>query len=242
MTKIWAHRGASASAPENTMPAFELAIEQGADGVELDVQRSADGELVVIHDERIDRTSGASGRVVDLTLEELRRHRYGAGMEGFDDAQLPLLAEVLELFAPTEMVVNVELKTSIEWYPGIEHEAWRVVEESAMGERVIFSSFNHYTLLGLRERVAPWQLGLLFSDVIVEPWSYAVELGMGALHPGYYLLQQPGYVERAHEAELAVHTWTVDDPVHLQLVAGSGVDAIVTNTPDVARRTLGLGG
>ena len=232
MTAIWAHRGASAYAPENTIPAFELAIEMGADGVEFDVHRTADNHLVVIHDETIDRTSDGAGRVVDMTLDELRRHDYG------DGATIPLLAEVLELFRPTGMLVNAELKSSIEFYPGIEHDVRGVVEEMGMAERVLYSSFNHYTLAGLRDHVAPDKLGLLLSNGIFEPWEYARRFGAGALHPGFFLLQQPGYVEAAHEAGVRVNAWTVDEPEHIRFVASLGVDAIVTNVPDVAREVL----
>lgn len=232
MTKIWAHRGASAYAPENTLPAFELAIAQGADGVELDVQRTADGHLVVVHDETVDRTSNGTGKVVDLTLAELRRLDFGGG------GRIPLLDEVLRLCAPTAMVVNVELKTSIELYPGIEQEAKEVVEAAGMGERVVYSSFNHYTLAGLRGQVVPEQLGLLLADGIHEPWDYARRFGAGALHPGLHLLQLPGYVDRAHDVGLLVHVWTVNDPKHLALVAAAGVDAVITNYPDAAAAAL----
>lgn len=236
MTKIWAHRGASATAPENTIEAFELAVAMGADGVELDVQRTLDGQLVVIHDETIDRTSTGTGAVVGQTLEQLRQHDYANGMPGFADVQLPLLGDVLDLLAPTPLVVNVELKTSIELYPGIEAEALDVVAAAGMADRVIYSSFNHYTLAALRDRVPRERIGLLFSNAIVEPWAYATQFGAGALHPGLHLLQLPGYVERAHEAGLRVHTWTVDDPSHMRLVQTLGVDALITNHPDEAAR------
>lgn len=238
MTKIWAHRGASAVAPENTIPAFETAIAMGADGVELDVQRTADGELVVIHDETLDRTTSGSGRVVDRTLDELRALDASNGAPAFTGIRIPTLAEVLELLAPTGMRVNVELKTSVEFYPGIEAEALALVEDAGMTERVVWSSFNHLTLLPLRGRVPAANIGLLLSDVTVEPWRYAREFGAGALHPGLHLLQVPGWVDAAHEAGLAVHVWTVDEPAHLQLVAAAGVDVIITNRPDDARTVL----
>lgn len=214
------------------MAAFEKAIEMGADGVEFDVQRSADGHLVVIHDETVDRTSDGTGRVVDLTLDELRRLDVGGG------ERIPLLAEVLELFEPTSMVLNVELKTSIVPYPGIEQDAIGVVDDARMAERVLYSSFNHYTLAAMRGQVPAAYLGLLMADGIHEPWDYARRFGAGALHPGYHLLQLAGYVEKAHDAGLRVNTWTVDDPDHIRLVASLGVDAIVTNRPDVATGLL----
>lgn len=235
MTSIWAHRGASATAPENTIAAFEEAIRLGANGVELDVQRTADNHLVVIHDETIDRTSSGTGKVVEQTLAQLRTHRYANGFAGFDDAQLPLLSEVLELLKPTGLVVNIELKTSIERYLGIAQQTRQLVEEFGLGDRVLYSSFDHYTLLDLIGQVPRESVALLFADGVVEPWRYAVELGAGALNPGLHLLQQPGYVERAHEAGLKVNVWTVNEPGHIAAVKALGVDALITNYPQRAR-------
>ena len=120
MTAIWAHRGASAYAPENTIPAFEQAIEMGADGVEFDVQRTSDGQLVVIHDETINRTSNGFGRVVDLTLEQLRLCNFSNGFVGHRKVQIPTLREALDLLGPTGVRINIELKNSVELYPGME--------------------------------------------------------------------------------------------------------------------------
>ncbi|WP_158676484.1 glycerophosphodiester phosphodiesterase [Tessaracoccus sp. OH4464_COT-324] len=236
MTRIWAHRGASGTAPENTLPAFGRAIQLGADGVEFDVQRTADGHLVVIHDETIDRTSTGTGPVVGLTLEQLRRHSFHNNMPGFEGTQLPLLAEVLELYRGTPATVNIEFKTSIERYPGIAEQARLLVEELGMAEQVLYSSFDHYTLLELIGRVPREAVALLFADGIVEPWRYATQLGAGALHPGLHLLQQPHYVERAHESGLKVNVWTVNEPEHLAAVRALGVDALITNYPERATR------
>ena len=107
MTKIWAHRGASAYAPENTLPAFKMALDQGAHGIELDLQRTVDGVLVVVHDETIDRTSNGFGRVADLTLDELRRCDFSNGFIGHRNVRIPTLTEVLELIAPTDATLVV---------------------------------------------------------------------------------------------------------------------------------------
>ena len=120
MTKIFAHRGASAYAPENTLPAFELAERQGADGIELDVQLTKDGEVAVIHDEKIDRTGTGEGFVRDFTLAELKSLSFHNQMEEYRGVKIPTLREVLELVKPGNMAVNIELKTGIFWYPGIE--------------------------------------------------------------------------------------------------------------------------
>ena len=121
MVKVWAHRGASGYAPENTMAAYEYAAALGADGIELDVQLSADGSLVVCHDETIDRTSDHKGYVKDYTLQELRSMSFGKlhPEYGAGDAKIPLLEEVLAyVHDETRMVINIELKTGVFFYPG----------------------------------------------------------------------------------------------------------------------------
>ena len=149
--QVYAHRGASAYAPENTLPAFALAMEQGADGIELDIHLTKDGELVVIHDEKVDRTTNGTGLVKDYTLAELRGLCADNGMEGFSEARIPTLREVLALVKPSDMMVNIEIKTGILWYDGIEEKALRLVQDMGMQDRVIWSSFNHYST---RSRVA----------------------------------------------------------------------------------------
>lgn len=214
------------------MPAFELAIQMAADGVELDVQRTADGQLVVIHDETIGRTSNGVGKVVDLTYEELRHVDFSNGFAGRRNTRIPLLREVLELFQPTNMVVNVELKNTRELYPGMESDVLAAIDDAGMRERVVISSFNHFSLVNLRDRVAPEQLGMLYSDGLYDPWRYAQVLGAGALHPNFLALQQPGYLWLAHEAGVKVHAWTVNNDEEAAALAGLGVDAIITDFPD----------
>ncbi len=238
MTSLWAHRGASAYAPENTIPAFKQAVDMGADGVELDVQRTADGHLVCIHDETINRTSNGFGKVVDLTLEQLRLCNFSNGFVGHRNVQIPTLREVLELLAPTGVTINVELKNTVELYPGIENDALKLVQEADLLDRVIFSSFNHFSLANLRGAVPPRNLALLYSDGLYDPWKYAQFFGAAWLHPHYYMLQMPNYMWLAHEAGIGVNTWTVDRDEDIQRLAQLGVDAIITNFPDRARRQL----
>ncbi len=121
-TKIWAHRGASGHAPENTLEAFELAVRQGADGVELDVQLTRDGELVVIHDEEVDRVSGVKGFVKDFTLAELKKLNVNRPCPKYENVRIPTLREVYELLRPSGLEINVELKTGIFFYSGIEEK------------------------------------------------------------------------------------------------------------------------
>ena len=125
-TKVWAHRGASAYAPENTLEAFQLAVDQKADGVELDVQMTKDGKLVVIHDGTIDRTSDGHGRVMDHTLSELKKMKFNRTHPEYADATIPTLAEVYELLKPAGLEINVEIKTGIIFYPEIEERLYRL--------------------------------------------------------------------------------------------------------------------
>ena len=151
MTKIFAHRGASAYAPENTMEAFHLAAKQGADGIELDVHVTKDGEVVVTHDEKIDRVSNGSGFVKDMTLRELKRLSFHNHMESYVGAGIPTLREVLEFVKTTTMAVNIELKTGLYWYPNIEEKTVALVHELGMQDRIIYSSFNHHSIAKLKE-------------------------------------------------------------------------------------------
>ena len=126
MAKVWGHRGASGYAPENTMEAFALAVEMGAYGIELDVQMSADGKLVVCHDERIDRTSNGSGAIAALSYEKLAQYNYHAGFSAETFYRLPLLEEVLELLKPTALHLNIELKCdSLVRYEGMEVDVYK---------------------------------------------------------------------------------------------------------------------
>ncbi len=239
MTTIWAHRGASATAPENTLAAFRLAHELGADGVELDVQLTADGHVVVIHDETLDRTTTGGGPVVARTLREIKRLDASNGREGYPGEQVPTLDEVLQLVGPTGMSVNIELKNSVEPYPGLEQAALRIVETVGMAERVIYSSFNHISATQLARSSQPSRVGLLFSDVLAEPWDYAQRLDMAALHPHWkYVKFVPETIERCHALGMAVNVWTVDSPDMIRRLVDLGADAVITNRPDEARAAL----
>lgn len=233
MTKIWAHRGAAADAPENTLPAFQLAFDQGADGIELDVQRSADGVLVVCHDETIDRTSDGSGAIAELTLAELRRHDFSNGRTGFAQVPIPTLAEVLELVRGSNWVVNIELKNSIVAYAGMEAEIDALVQSMGLADQIWYSSFNHLSLARLAELGTPVRLGALYVEQLVRPWEYVVGFGGSALHPMAASVDAE-LVCAAHGIGVRVHPWTVDEPEQLAALMAAGVDAVITNRPALA--------
>lgn len=234
-TQIWAHRGASGYAPENTMEAFEKAIEMGAEGFELDVQMTKDGELVVTHDEEISRVSDGCGRVVNLSLEELRRLDFSQPKPGFGRCRIPLLSEVLELARDRGIVVNCELKNSVCPYSGMEERVLALVERLGMNEQIWYSSFNHYSMLHLRQLNPGAKTGLLYGDsILYEPWYYGLRAGVQALHPDFHTLLLANVVPASHQNGLRIHTWTVNKPENMERMLEIGVDAIITNYPDLA--------
>lgn len=235
MAKIYAHRGASGDAPENTMEAFELAAHQGADGIELDVHLSRDGEIVVIHDETIDRVTGAWGTVGSMSLAELKRYAYNRTHPQFAHAAIPTLREVFEWARPLGMAVNVELKTSPIAYEKLEEKCIELAAKMGMEKLVCYSSFNHRSLLTVKTLDASLPCGLLYEAVMVRPWEYAAALGMDAIHPQFWQLMEPGVVEDTHAAGLAVNPWTVNREVELSRVFDTGVDMVITNFPARAR-------
>ena len=236
MTHIWAHRGARREALENTLPAFERAIRQGADGVELDVQLTADDIMVVIHDETVDRTTNGSGAVAGHTLAELQLLDASAGMPGFGGTRIPTLADALDLLLAAGLVINIELKNACEEYPGLERKVLEAVASAGAADQVVLSTFNHYSLKTLQELGAVSELGMLFSDPLYSPWRYASTLKVKAIHPPIGCVLGPAYVRCAQEEGLAVRPWVANDDGELRRLFKWGVDALFTDLPGHARR------
>lgn len=236
---VYAHRGASGYAPENTLEAFSLAVEMGADGVELDAHLTRDGEIVVTHDERIDRVSDGSGRVADMTLAELKRFRFNRTFPEYSGATIPTLREVFELLGPTGLHINVELKNSCIDYPGLERKVIELAAEENILDRIIFSSFNHYSMLRVKRIDSSLYCGLLYEATMVSSWDYAAGLGMDALHPHFSEVLLPGgECGRAHALGIEVNTWTVNAEEDIRSVIRAGADRIISNYPDRALRIL----
>ncbi|WP_058304554.1 glycerophosphodiester phosphodiesterase [Gorillibacterium timonense] len=236
-TKIFAHRGAAGNAPENTMAAFRLAVEQGADGIELDIQMSKDGELIVIHDETLDRTTDGTGLVVARTAAELRELNAAKQMPEYPVERLPFLREVLEFLQPTALELNIELKNGIILYEGMEEKVIALVREYGMESRVIFSSFNHYSLVKLADLAPDIERGILYTAGLYEPWNYARLMGASALHPYFYSVY-PEIVQGAHAAGVKVRPYTVDEEAVMKRMLACGVDGIITNYPARLKRVM----
>lgn len=234
MTQIWAHRGASGYAPENTLEAFALAVEQKADGVELDVQLSKDGEIVVIHDETINRVSGQQGFVKDFTLEELRKLNVNRTIPGYREVSIPTLKEVYELLKETGLIINVELKSSIIWYSQIEEKVLALTKEMGMEEKVIYSSFNHYSIKKIKTMEPEAQTGILYSDVLCGIADYCKSVGADALHPLYCHRFMKSVFEEYLESGIPLHVWTVNEKEDMEFFIQKKIDAVITNYPDKA--------
>lgn len=237
-TMVWGHRGASHYAPENTLPAFQLAINQKADGIELDVQLSKDKELVVIHDETIDRVSDGRGYVWDYTLKELKQFNVNKHFPQYGKVSIPSLEEVYQLIKPTNLIINVELKTSPYFYPGIEEKVIEKTYKTGMEKRVIFSSFNHYSIANIKALSKDVKTAILLSDVIVDAPSYALNLGVDAIHPTLYYLQVPDLIKESKEKGMGIHVWTVNEEEDIKKLIEYEVEAIITNKPDYCRKII----
>jgi glycerophosphoryl diester phosphodiesterase len=232
---IIAHRGASAAAPQNTLAAFRKAMELGADGVELDVQLSADGAVVVIHDFAVDKTTDGMGRVAAKTLAELETLDAGAKFSPqFAGERIPTLAQVFEALEG-KLLVNVELKDFNPRRSVLAAAVVEVIRKHAMEKRVLFSSFNPFALRAVKRLAPEIPAGLLYApDLAIylrRAWL-APLVPHEVRHPKSSMVTaQTMKWYRAHG--LRVNAWTVDDPAEMRRLIALGVDGIITNKPDV---------
>ena len=237
--KVWAHRGASNYAPENTIEAFRKAIEMKADGIELDVQMTKDGQLVVLHDETLDRTSTGTGWLKDYTLEELRHYNFNKNYRELGIMSIPTLEEVYQLIEPTDLTINVELKNSVIFYEGMEEKVLALTRQYGLENRVWYSSFNHYSLQKLKKLDSSVRTGMLYADGIVDAPLYArKQIGVDAVHPAIYGVLYPNYMAQCREKQLRVHVWTVNEEEYMRMLCEMRVDALITNDPVLARKVV----
>lgn len=230
---IIAHRGASAYAPENTLAAFRKAIELGSGGIELDVHLSKDSKVVVIHDERVERTSTGSGFVKDLTHNEMSCFDFGNWFsDEFTGERIPLLEEFLKLVKGFDGLLNIEIKNDRVQYPGIEEKVLELVHKYEASDKVIISSFNHYSLVKIRNLDNKVKTGVLYMELLYRPWEYAKTIGANAIHPYFYAINED-IVRGCIENGVEVNVFTVDDIEKMKFLAAIGVTGIITNVPDL---------
>lgn len=231
MALNFAHRGFKAQYPENTMLAFKKAVEAGCHGIELDVQLTRDGGLVIIHDEDTRRTTGRPGPVGRATLEELRMLDAGEG------EKIPTLEEYLDWVAGEAITTNIELKNSICRYEGMEEKVIEAVESRGLGSRVILSSFNHYSMQKCKQLAPQLKCGLLYDCWLLDAGAYAQKYGMDFVHPHFGYLA-PDIVAEFRQSGVGVNTWTVNERADMERMLALGVDAIITNDPALLAEVL----
>jgi glycerophosphoryl diester phosphodiesterase len=235
---LLAHRGASADAPENTLAAFQEAVAQGADGVELDVMPCGSGEMVVCHDERLDRLAGQPWVVGETSWWKLRGVDVGSRL-GFAPARIPLLEEVLDALPP-HFLINIELKCERGDDGGLSVRVAELVRRRGLGERVILSSFNPLCLFRVASAAPELRRGYLIDpDKRWAPQAYLVRplVASHSVHP-YHADCTPERVEAWRRQGLRVAVWTVDDPVRARELEEMGVSYLITNRPGVLRQAL----
>jgi glycerophosphoryl diester phosphodiesterase len=230
-----AHRGASAAAPPNTLAAFEEALERGADAIEFDVRLCADNVAVVMHDATVDATTNGSGRVANMTLAELKRLDAGSSFDAaFAGERVPTLIEVLETVGD-RLLLNIELKSEDLLGDRLEQAVVDAIDQSALGARVLISSFNPLALRRIQQISPHLATALLYTPAtrasvrvgrLISPGHY------GALHPHHTLVDERS-MRWARQHDYSVHVWTVDDVGEMQRLISCGVDGIITNVPEV---------
>ena len=233
---IFAHRGASAVAPENTLAAFQGALDLGVEAVELDVQLNADQHVIVIHDDAVDRTTDGTGSVKELSLEALKSLDAGSGFSSqFAGESIPLLDEVFELYG-RKLFINIELKNYATPFDALPEKAVNLVKQAQLQDWVMFSSFNPIALNRVRKLLPETPIGFLtstgfwglISRVIFTDW-----LSPHAIHPHKQDVTED-FVVRQRKAGRLVNVWTVNKIEEMKYLTRLGVDGIITDHPSRA--------
>jgi glycerophosphoryl diester phosphodiesterase len=230
LPKIFAHRGGRKSTPENTAAAFKNSMHLGVAGIELDIQRCATGEIVVIHDEDINRTTNGAGLVKDISLAELKRISAGSWFDQkFASENVPTLQEVLEII-DGNLILNIEVKNAPVSYDGIDDDLLELLSHYQHPDTIIVSSFDHKLLLKISQKT-DIAIALLAECVFFDLQAYATTLGASFWHPPYDVVR-PELVEEAHANGLLVNVWTVNDERKWRKLIDMGVDGIITDDPE----------
>jgi glycerophosphoryl diester phosphodiesterase len=228
--QVISHRGGRKWAPENTIVAFKKSLDVHADGIELDIHRCKSGELVVIHDENVGRTTNGTGLVKDLTYAELRRLGAGAWFHSeFKSEHLPLLSEVLELI-DGKALLNIEIKNAPVGYPGIDDDLIKLLATYKHADKIVISSFDHELLQRIHKKAPQYKVAILVDGLLVDLGKYASIVGAKSWNPGFELIRADN-VAQAHKDGLEVNVWTVNKPEQWKAAVEMGVDGIITDNP-----------
>jgi glycerophosphoryl diester phosphodiesterase len=238
-TLVFGHRGASAYAPMNTLPAFELAAQQGADGIELDVWLCGDKRsLVILHDSTVDHTTDGSGVVYQKTLDELRELDASNRFEQYKGVQIPTLDEVFETVG-NRLFINVEIKYDPGMIPGVEAAVAEKLRRFRLEKHVIVSSFSAGVLKNFRQLMPDVAIGFLYAEETpASEWELIKDVPHQARHPHHTMIDADHMAE-IKPSGLRVNTWTVNDPMRALELRDLGIDAVITDKPDVMVMALG---
>lgn len=236
--RIFAHRGFSGQYPENTLTAFKKALEAGCEGIELDVHLTKDNEIVIIHDEKIDRTSNGTGLVKDMTYEELSKFDFSyiyTYKTGF--CKIPTLREYFELVKDKDIITNIELKTGIYEYEGIEKAVYDLIKEYHLEDRILISSFNHNSVMRMKAIAPEMKYGFLSETWILNTGEYLNKYDIEAYHPDFHMLTDRE-VKDLRDHNIKINTWTVNEECDIQHMIDIKAEGIISNFPDRVKNLL----
>jgi len=237
---VFAHRGASNDAPENTLAAFEMAVRLGAEAIELDAQLSVDLQVVVIHDHTVDRTTDGSGKVSDLQLATLKQFDAGGHFDStFRGERIPTLNEVFETVGQ-RILINVELKNDASIWDDLPARVAQLVIQHRLQQRVVFSSFNPIALIKIKRLLPDTPCGLLALSGTKGGWACAWGyklLGCDALHPDISSVNSR-LVQRVHKSGRRIHAYTANEPEVIQRLLNFGVDGFFSDDAALAIRQV----
>jgi len=236
---VFGHRGAPKYAPENTLASFQKALELNAQALELDITLSRDGEIVVIHDDTMDRTTNGSGAVADLSLDEIKAFDAGSHFSAeFSGEKIPTLKEVFELVG-SKALINIELKNAGKRNAELVQKAAELVKSMKLQETIIFSSFYLQNVRGIRKAISECPVGLL----TLPGFLGSVEIGLlggvspDMIHPHFSSLSAK-FIRRQHAHFKRVHTYTVNDPELMKTLVSWKVDGFFCDDLLLAQKTL----
>jgi glycerophosphoryl diester phosphodiesterase len=234
VTLIFAHRGSSAIYPENTMLSFCEAERAGADGIEIDVQLSKDDQVVIIHDEKLDRTTNGKGYVKDCTLQQIKSYNASHTFaEQYGKTEIPSLSELFEWLEGNDLLCDIELKNSVFQYPGMEEKVIAMIRGYKFEERIVLSSFNHYSLVYCFQIAPDLETAPLYRDGLYMPWVYAQSIGARAIHPN--ISAAPDYIINSSiRAGIKVRPYTINSEKSMEHLFQLGCSAFITDFPENA--------
>lgn len=225
-----AHRGFKGEFPENTMLAFKKAFEIGADGVEFDVHLTKDKELVIIHDEKLNRTTDMEGLIKDFTLRELKTANASKLFPAYEE-KIPTLEEYFDFIKEYDFLTNVEIKNSIIDYPGIEEKVYEMIKTYDLKDKIIISSFNHESLVRVKTIDENIKCGVLESSRLYKPWDYVKSLDCEYFHPLNFTVNDE-VIEKFKENNIGINLWFGISDYDFSQYVKDGITGLITDFPN----------